>query len=107
MYADWLSFDFRQPLASQPGPPADLGEGEGRKIAAEVPEHLRPLRYFDVPKANVVVERIVSFGRSRVVGKFPWLGESGKCCVSRQKPVRFSYFAPCRPVNMPLRKLPE
>ena len=37
-------------------------------------------------------------GRSTTLGKFFWFGESGQCCVSRQKPLRKSYGRPCLPV---------
>jgi hypothetical protein len=35
--------------------------------------------------ANTVVDMNSSSGRSSVDGKSGWFGESGKCCVSRQK----------------------
>jgi hypothetical protein len=63
--------------------------------------------YFSTPNVNVVVECIVSPGFSSVLGKSGWFGESGKCCVSRQKPECFSYFTPLQPVKVPSRKLPE
>ena len=66
-----------------------------------------PSTYFTTPKVNVVVECMVSPGRRTVLGKSGWFGESGKCCVSRQKPACFSYLMPCRPVKLPSRKLPE
>ncbi len=59
------------------------------------------------PKVKTVSECTVSPGFSRVGGKPGWLGESGKCCVSRQKPKCFWYFTPVLPVYVPSRKLPE
>jgi len=44
--------------------------------------------YFLVEKRKIVVDWKVSPGFNSVDGKFGWLGESGKCCVSRQKAVR-------------------
>ena len=37
---------------------------------------------------KTVVCRYLSPGFSSVDGKFGWFGESGKCCVSKQKPLR-------------------
>jgi hypothetical protein len=39
-------------------------------------------------KRNTVCEWKAALGFNSVVGKFAWLGESGKCCVSRQKAER-------------------
>lgn len=47
-------------------------------------------RYFATPKVKAVLVSYFSPGRSIVDGNFGWFGESGKCCVSRQKPVRCS-----------------
>lgn len=41
---------------------------------------------YRTPVVKTVRERYVSPGRSVVVGKLGLFGESGKCCVSRQKP---------------------
>ena len=46
-------------------------------------------------------------GRTTVDGKFEWLGESGKCCVSRHKPNRWLYTRPDLPTADPSRKFPE
>ena len=59
---------------------------------------------FTVVNVNVVVECRVTPGRSTVLGKFGWFGESGKCCVSRQNAWCLSYFNPCRPTLVPSRK---
>ena len=42
--------------------------------------------HFFAPKANTVFDWYRSPGRRIVDGKAGWLGESGKCCVSRQRP---------------------
>jgi hypothetical protein len=42
--------------------------------------------YFETPNLKTVVERYSWPGRRMVDGKFEWLGESGKCCVSRHNP---------------------
>jgi len=42
-------------------------------------------------------------GTQNRAGKLGWFGESGKCCVSRQKPVCFTYLTPWRPVKVPSR----
>ena len=54
----------------------------GQKVGTwvEASEHLE--------QAKTVRDRCVSPGRRIVDGKFERLGESGKCCVSRQSPVR-------------------
>ena len=44
-----------------------------------------------------VFDRYVSPGRRIVDGKFGWFGESGKCCVSRQKPLRARVAVPLLP----------
>jgi len=44
--------------------------------------------YCATPNANTVFDSYVCPGRSIVDGKFDLFGESGKCCVSRQNPVR-------------------
>ena len=43
-----------------------------------------------VVNRNTVVDVNSSPGRRMVPGKLGWLGESGKCCVSRQIPLFFS-----------------
>ncbi len=88
--------------------PLKRAEG-GRVLAPEFRGSKGPcsLRYFTTPKVNVVVEWKVWPGLSSVEGKLDWLGESGKCCVSRQKPACFWYGTPWRPVKVPSRKLPE
>jgi hypothetical protein len=53
-------------------------------------------------KVKVVVERNVWPGRNTVVGNLGSLGESGKCCVSRQKPECFVNDIP-RPTKLPSR----
>jgi hypothetical protein len=44
--------------------------------------------YFTVPNVNTVCDEYFWPGRRIVDGNFGRFGESGKCCVSRQKPVR-------------------
>ena len=46
------------------------------------------LRSYFTPVLNTVLLRYVSLGRSVVLGNCCLFGESGKCCVSRQKPYR-------------------
>ena len=60
-----------------------------------------------VPKVKTVVVLYSWPGFSVVEGNAGWFGESGKCCVSRQNPVRCRYTAPSFPVSFPSRKLPE
>jgi hypothetical protein len=48
----------------------------------------RPYGSVRTPNTQTVRDRYSSPGRSTVPGKAGWLGESGKCCVSRQNPVR-------------------
>ena len=43
------------------------------------------------PNVKLVSDRNVCPGRSSVLGNWEWLGESGKCCVSRQNPACFRY----------------
>jgi hypothetical protein len=43
-------------------------------------------RSYSVPKLNTVLLWNSCPGRSTVDGKAGWLGESGKCCVSRANP---------------------
>ena len=47
-----------------------------------------PTTAYDTPNLNTVVELYSWPGRSTVDGKCGLLGESGKCCVSRQNPQR-------------------
>ena len=61
--------------------------------------------YFTVVNKNVVYDLNVSPGRNTVVGYCSRLGESGKCCVSRQKAVRAKYFLSCLPAYSPLSQL--
>jgi len=52
-------------------------------------DYLRPeARYRRVPNVRTVLERYSWPGRRTVEGKRDWLGESGKCWVSRQNPYR-------------------
>ena len=51
-------------------------------------DHLPDARY-STPNRWTVSCRYVSPGRSTVEGNSGRLGESGKCCVSRQKPACF------------------
>jgi len=57
-------------------------------------------------KAYTVSVWYTSPGLRIVEGKSGLLGESGKCCVSRQKPERLAYVLPFFPVTVPSRKLP-
>ena len=52
------------------------------------------LRYFSTPNVNTVLDAKVSPGRSIVDGNVGWFGESGKCWVSRQKPIALPIRAP-------------
>ena len=58
--------------------------------------------YFVVNRCTVVCV-YVSPGRRTVDGNLGWLTESGKCCVSRQRPKFFAYFLPAFPVSEPSR----
>ena len=50
---------------------------------------LRPARPGYAAEKRYTVVVLYSWpGFSSVVGNFGWFGESGKCCVSRQKPQR-------------------
>jgi hypothetical protein len=49
----------------------------------------RRIAYLSTPNVKIVFERKGWPGRTTVDGKFEWLGESGKCCVSRQRPYRW------------------
>src|SRR5262245_12832724 len=62
--------------------------------------------YRSTPKAKTVLDAYSCPGFTIVVGKFALFGESGKCCVSRQKPLRRGYASPLLPVSFPSRKLP-
>src|ERR1700761_5701341 len=47
-------------------------------------------RQFSTENSKMVVLRPTRPGRSSVEGNAGWLGESGKCCVSRHSPAYFS-----------------
>ena len=79
--------------------------GLGAPVMA--PERRVHRAYGATPKANTVSERYSCPGRRMVEGNPGWFGESGKCCVSRQKPDRWPYTCPPFPMIVPSRKLPE
>src|SRR5690606_41695418 len=64
-----------------------------------------PAAHGRTPNRKTVVEVKVSPGRRTVDGNDGWFGESGKCCVSRQKPACRGYVRPPRP-SIGLPKLP-
>src|SRR5207237_2461588 len=83
---------------------------------AEVEILIRPLKVLTSPRikppAHYLTENLktvvlskVSRGRSTTDGKFGLLIESGKCCVSRQKPPKRGYWTPPPPVIEPSRPL--
>ena len=67
----------------------------GRTVIAYCTENLK-----------IVVEWKCCPGFSSVEGKLGWFGESGKCWVSRQNPLRKLYTAPPLPLAVPSRKFP-
>ena len=83
---------------AEPVPPG--GTGAGMSLALWV------RRYFSTENVNTVRDVYVFPGLKIVDGKLGWLGESGKCCVSRQKPNRRLYRWPPLPVSVPSKKFP-
>src|SRR2546423_849008 len=91
--------------------------GRGRRLRWRGPEVLRdsgahslllPARKLSIRQpstsnANTVRELYSSSGRSTTGGNARWFGESGKCCVSRQKPARWPYRRPFFPRILPSR----
>ncbi len=77
-----------------------------KDVRSRWPDAIRIVISGYTEKRKMVVDRYSSPGRSTVLGNCGWFGESGKCCVSRQKPKRCSYFWPDGPVKLPSRKLP-
>src|SRR5256885_3780603 len=85
---------------------------------AEVEILIRPLKVLTSPRikppAHYLTENLktvvlskTSRGRSTTDGKFGLLIESGKCCVSRQKPPKRGYWTPPTPAIEPSRPLAE
>src|SRR5436190_273031 len=58
------------------------------------------------PKRNTVRVMSALPGLKMVDGNPDLFGESGKCCVSRHKPLRRRYGRPDAPRSVPSRKLP-
>jgi hypothetical protein len=63
--------------------------------------------YAVTPNVNTVVDAYFAPGRRIAVGKLAWFGESGKCWVSRQKPLRLPYTCPLLPTADPSSRFPE
>ncbi len=78
------------PLLRLPGHAVRKRQEHGRDRQQKNNERARDHRpfHFVTPNVNTVCVRYSAPGRSVVVGNFGLFGESGKCCVSRQKPVR-------------------
>src|SRR5439155_18826708 len=66
--------------------PRDRNLRRARKLVDALPRFGAPQGA--VENLKIVVSWKVSPGLSFVVGNSGWFGESGKCCVSRQKPER-------------------
>jgi hypothetical protein len=78
--------DDRSAAAARPGIRRAPDGAAGGASERHQPQAVRQW----MPNANIVVELNALPGFSTVDGKFGWLGEFGKCCVSNV------YAAPCR-----------
>jgi hypothetical protein len=63
-------------------------EAEGKAEGSREREAQRPHHTYRVENLKIVFDRNVSPGFRIVEGNAGWFGESGKCCVSRQKALR-------------------
>src|SRR2546428_4663587 len=72
-----------------------------RFLRTDAIRRIKPPAHYLTENLKTVVLSKVSRGRSTTDGKFGLLIESGKCCVSRQKPPKRGYWTPPTPVIEP------